>query len=147
MSEARFDAAQAWASASEAETAAYGAELAERLLPDGILLLTGEMGSGKTVLVRGLAQALGVADGEVQSPSYSLIHEHLGRRGRLVHIDLYRLDPHEVEALGVDELLAGPGIKAIEWPDRLPFEPPAAWRLEIARTAGGRQILLRGALD
>ena len=132
-----------WRSDSEAETEAVGAELARAFGPDGVLLLLGDLGSGKTVLVRGMARALGVDRQEIQSPTYTLIHEHRGERGRLVHVDLYRLEPPEVESLGLEELLAGPGVKAIEWADRLPEAPPGAVTVRIVRRpGGGREIRL-----
>ncbi len=132
-----------WSSRSEAETEAVGAELARAFGPDGALLLFGDLGSGKTVLVRGMARALGVDRQEIQSPTYTLIHEHRGERGRLVHVDLYRLEPPEVESLGLEELLAGPGVKAIEWADRLPEPPPGAITVRIVRRpGGGREIRL-----
>ncbi|MEE8525340.1 MAG: tRNA (adenosine(37)-N6)-threonylcarbamoyltransferase complex ATPase subunit type 1 TsaE [Thermoanaerobaculia bacterium] len=130
-----------WLSRSEAETEEVGAELVHCFGKDQVLLLTGNLGSGKTVLVRGLATALGVDRREVQSPTYSLIHEHQGAFGRLVHIDLYRLEPPEVAGLGLEELIEGPGIKAIEWADRLPAPPPDAVQVHIRRlTGGGREI-------
>jgi len=131
--------------ASEAETEALGAALAGELAPDGVLLLSGELGSGKTVLVRGLASALGVPPGEIQSPTYTLIREHDGRGraggegekdGRLIHVDLYRLEPEEAAELGLEELLAGPGVKVIEWAERLGFEVPGALRLTLRRIPG-----------
>ncbi len=136
-----------WICISEAETEAVGAELALRLPADGVLLLGGEMGSGKTVLVRGLAVALGVPRAEVQSPTYALMHEYQGPRRQLLHVDLYRLEGHEVECLGLDELLAGPGIKAVEWPDRLTSVPTASWRLEIRRISEGRHLVLTPPAD
>ncbi len=127
------------------ETEALGHRLAAELAPDGLLLLFGDLGSGKTVLVRGLARALGLAAEEIQSPTYTLIHEHEGPRGNLVHLDLYRLEPEEIAPLGLDELLAGPGIKAVEWAERLPKEL-AHGGLELrlqARAEGVREIFLR----
>lgn len=130
-----------WTSHSEAETEEIGAELVHSFGKDQVLLLTGNLGSGKTVLVRGLATALGVDRREIQSPTYALIHEHHGARGRLVHVDLYRLEPREAESLGLEELLSNPGVKAIEWADRLPFTLPEAVRVAIRRQPdGGREI-------
>lgn len=131
-----------WTSHSEADTEAVGAELA-RLLPEGTtLLLSGDLGAGKTVLVRGLAAALGVDRRQVQSPSYSLIHEYEGTAGRLVHVDLYRLEPEDVPSLGLDELLYGAGYKAVEWAERLPQEPPDAARVTLSTGPDGRRIEL-----
>lgn len=132
--------------ASEAETEALGAELARELAPDGILLLSGDLGTGKTVLARGLAAALGIEPREVQSPTYTLIREHQGSGVRLIHVDLYRLSPEEALELGLEELLAGPGIKVVEWAERLSFEVPGALWLTLRRVAGeeggagGREI-------
>lgn len=110
-----------------------GGALAEELAPDGVLLLSGDLGSGKTVLARGIGRALGIDPREVQSPTFNLIREHEGSQGRLLHADLYRLDPGEVGALGLEELLAGPGIKVVEWAERLPFAVPGALALRLAR--------------
>lgn len=130
--------------ASEEETQALGADLARELAPDGVLLLSGDLGSGKTVLARGIAGALGIEPREVQSPTYTLIREHQGSAGRLVHVDLYRLSPEEAANLGLEELLAGPGIKVVEWAERLAFEVPGALWLTLRRIAeggeGGREI-------
>ncbi len=124
---------------SEAETEALGEQLAQG---GALILLEGDLGSGKTVLVRGLARALGIDPREVQSPTYTLIHLHEGPGGRLVHVDLYRLEPAELASLGLDELLAGEGIKAVEWADRLTAawgEVPGAVRVRMRRTTAGQR--------
>ncbi len=126
-----------WTTQTEAETLALGRALGRELAPDGVLLLSGDLGAGKTVLARGIGEALGIAAREVQSPTFTLIREHRGSGGRLVHVDLYRLAPEETAALGLEELLAGPGVKVIEWAERLPFEVPGARVLRLARTAEG----------
>lgn len=127
--------------ADEAETLAFAATLVERLGPDGVLLLSGDLGAGKTVLTRGLAAALGIPPGEVQSPTFTLIREHRGPDGtRLIHADLYRLEPEEAMELGLEELLAGPGVKVVEWAERWPWPVPGALRLELRRTPAGREI-------
>ena len=128
-----------WVTHSEAETRALGLTLARELAPDGILLLSGELGSGKTVLARGIGEGLGIDPREVQSPTFTLIREHQGsgdRGGRLVHVDLYRLDPEDVAALGLEELLAGPGVKVVEWAERLPFAVSGARWLRLRRRDG-----------
>ena len=126
-----------WVTHSEAETQGLGRELGRELAPDGVLLLSGDLGAGKTVLTRGIGEALGLAGGEVQSPTFTLIREHRGSGGRLVHVDLYRLAPEETAALGLEELLAGPGVKVVEWAERLPFAVPGARVLRLARIEGG----------
>jgi tRNA threonylcarbamoyladenosine biosynthesis protein TsaE len=130
-------------STSVEETRAIGRELAAELAPDGALLLTGALGAGKTALVQGLAAGLGVDPAEVQSPTYTLLREHTGARFRLLHFDLYRLEPEDVAAAGFEELLLGPGVKAVEWAERLPFEVPGAIAITIEREAEGEARRLR----
>jgi tRNA threonylcarbamoyladenosine biosynthesis protein TsaE len=130
-----------WLTRGEEETRALGRELARELAPDGVLLLSGELGTGKTVLARGIGEGLGIDPREVQSPTYTLIREHRGSIGRLIHADLYRLDPEETAALGLEELLAGPGIKVVEWAERLPFAVPGALKLRLARVGEHREIV------
>jgi len=130
-----------WQTASEAETERVGETLARELAPDGTLLLSGDLGSGKTVLTRGLARGLGIDPYEIQSPTFTLIREHRGPHGRLVHVDLYRLEPEQATELGLEELLAGPGVKVVEWAERLSFDLPGALRLALRReTADEREI-------
>jgi tRNA threonylcarbamoyladenosine biosynthesis protein TsaE len=121
----------------EEETQALGRTLARELTPDGVLLLSGELGSGKSVLARGIGEGLGIDPREVQSPTFTLIREHRGSGGRLVHVDLYRLEPPQAAALGLEELLAGPGVKVVEWAERLPFAVPGALAMRLARPAAG----------
>lgn len=135
-----------WLTRTEEETRALGRELARELAPDGVLLLSGELGSGKTVLARGIGEGLGIDPREVQSPTFTLIREHSpghGSKSGLIHVDLYRLSPEETAALGLEELLAGPGIKVVEWAERLPFAVPGALALRLARRqeGEGREIV------
>ena len=118
-------------SESEAWTRAVGAVLAKVLVPDGVLLLHGDLGAGKTVLTQGLAAGLEIDPRQVQSPTFTLVREHQGPTACLIHVDLYRLDSREVESLGLWEVLAGPGIKVVEWAERLPFAIPEAIKLTI----------------
>lgn len=132
-----------WTTNSDEQTRAVGASLGQELAPDGVLLLAGDLGAGKTVLTQGVAAGIGMDPREVVSPSFTLIREHQGPSGALVHIDLYRLDPDDVPALALDELLAGPGLKVVEWAERLPFAVPGAVCLELRRSGveNQRQIL------
>jgi tRNA threonylcarbamoyladenosine biosynthesis protein TsaE len=132
-----------WVTHSEEETRALGRTLARELAPDGVLLLSGDLGSGKTVLARGIGEGLGIDPREVQSPTFTLIREHEGNGGRLVHVDLYRLEPAQTAALGLEELLAGPGVKVVEWAERLPFAMPGArWLLfKRLQDGEGREIV------
>jgi len=105
--------------ASEVETAAMGQRLAEALAPGDVVLLYGDLGAGKTAFVKGLAEGLDVPRDEVSSPTFTLIQEYRGGRLPLFHVDLYRLDdPREIEDLGLDEI-AGEGVLAIEWAEKL----------------------------
>lgn len=123
------------------ETRRLGRALAGRLAPDGILLLYGEMGAGKTVLAQGVAEGLGIDAAEVQSPTFTLVHEHRGKRGDLVHVDLYRLEPSEAEAIGLAEILARRAVKVVEWAERLPFEVPEGKRVLLSRAVDGTHRL------
>ncbi len=145
-------------SASVTDTERVGRALARHLAGDEIILLHGDLGVGKTVLVRGLAAGLGFDAESVQSPTFSLIREHEPEDAtgaerhptksvarRLVHIDLYRLSPEEAEAMGIDDCLAAPGVKAVEWPERLPEAPSDALAVSITREDDeGRTIRIEG---
>jgi tRNA threonylcarbamoyladenosine biosynthesis protein TsaE len=120
---------------SELETAALGRELGATLSAGDVVLLVGDLGTGKTAFVRGLAEGLGVDRDEVSSPTFTLVQEYRGGRLPLFHVDLYRLDdPREVEDLGLDEI-AEDGVLAIEWADKLPTPPPAAVRVTLAHAS------------
>ena len=109
--------------ASEEETERVGEQLARTLRPGTVVLLYGELGAGKTALVRGLARGLGAPPDDVSSPTFTLIQEYSGTDVTLYHVDLYRLSPREVDELGLEELVAGDGIVAIEWADRWAGRP------------------------
>ena len=114
----------------EDETGHLGELLGQTLRPGDVVLLYGELGAGKTAFVRGLARGLG-ADGEqVSSPTFTLIQEYAGRIP-LYHVDLYRLEPREIPDLGLDDLMLGDGIVAIEWADRWPGRPHPAVEVTI----------------
>lgn len=106
-------------SRSEQETAAIAKALAADLRAGDVLLLSGNLGAGKTAFVRGLAEGLGVDPREVSSPTFTLVHEYRGGRLTLYHVDLYRLDRAATDDLGLEELGVRDGVLAIEWPDRL----------------------------
>ncbi len=120
-----------WLTRSPAETRRVGEELLPELLPEGALLLLGDLAAGKTVLAQGVAAGLGIDPAEVQSPTYTLVREHDGPRGRLLHLDLYRLEPAEAGMLGLEELLAAPAVKVVEWAERLPLRVPGALVLRL----------------
>ena len=104
--------------ASETETFRFGFDLASRLEPGDVLLLSGDLGAGKSVLARGIARGLGVT-GPVASPTFTLLNCHDDGRLPLRHFDLYRLsDEEEFYQAGLEEYTAPPAVSVIEWPER-----------------------------
>ena len=114
--------------ASEAETEELGAALGATLRGGEVVLLSGELGAGKTVFVRGLARGVGADPDEVASPTFVLLTSYPGRL-TLHHADLYRLEKAATDELGLEELHRG--VLAIEWPDRLTHSPPGARHISI----------------
>jgi tRNA threonylcarbamoyladenosine biosynthesis protein TsaE len=110
-----------WICPSEEETAAAGREIAGMLPADAVVHLIGDLGAGKTFLARAIAAELGADPAEVASPTFAIVHEYpTGGGTPVIHIDGYRLSENRREWLeiGIPELLAGPGVKLIEWPKR-----------------------------
>jgi tRNA threonylcarbamoyladenosine biosynthesis protein TsaE len=104
---------------SEDETRAFGARLGSCLEGGELIGLRGDLGAGKTCLVRGVAEALGVPPHKVRSPSFTLIAEYAGGRLPVYHVDLYRLSPSDVDRLALREYLYGDGVCLVEWFERL----------------------------
>ena len=121
---------------SEADTRAIAAALSPSLLPGAVVLLSGDLGAGKTAFVRGLAAGLGVDPDEVTSPTFTLVHEYRGGRLPLIHVDLYRLDRAELDEIGLDSDLAEAGVTAVEWSERLARPIPGAVTVHIADRGG-----------
>ena len=107
---------------SAEETIALGRELALLLAPPKLVLLRGDLGAGKTTLVKGIAEGFQAASEEdVTSPTFTLVHEYRGPAATLYHIDLYRVDtPRELETLGLDDLMSDNSVLLIEWGDKFP---------------------------
>jgi tRNA threonylcarbamoyladenosine biosynthesis protein TsaE len=108
--------------ADEAATVAFGRQLSEilsnRYSGCAVVFLRGQLGAGKTTLVRGLLQGLG-HEGVVKSPTYTLLEPYNMRAGEVFHFDLYRVnDPQELEFVGFDEIIDGAGLKLFEWPEK-----------------------------
>ena len=105
---------------SENGTLALGEMLAELLPAPKLVVLRGDLGMGKTTLVRGMAAALGADAADVTSPTFTLVHEYKGRNVRLVHLDLYRLEEErEIEGIGLWEMAeAADALVMVEWGDR-----------------------------
>jgi tRNA threonylcarbamoyladenosine biosynthesis protein TsaE len=120
---------------SEEETVDAGRRLAASLGPGAVVLLSGDLGAGKTAFVRGIAGGLGVDPNEVSSPTFTLVQEYRGGRLTLYHVDLYRLQATEVDDLGLEEITEA-GVTAIEWPDRLPRAFPDAVAVHIEQGDG-----------
>lgn len=127
---------------SESETLAEGERLGRDLGPGDTVLMYGALGSGKTVMARGIAIGLGVPPEDVRSPSFTLINPYRGRFN-VYHVDLYRIEkPEDLDELGLEEILEGDGVAIVEWAERLAFLRPRRC-LEITLTSGGgneRQI-------
>jgi tRNA threonylcarbamoyladenosine biosynthesis protein TsaE len=107
---------------SAEETIALGRELAALLAPPKLVLLRGDLGAGKTTLVKGIAEGFkSAAEEDVTSPTFTLVHEYRGPSATLYHIDLYRVDtPRELETLGLDDMMSDNSVLLIEWGDKFP---------------------------
>jgi tRNA threonylcarbamoyladenosine biosynthesis protein TsaE len=116
---------------SEEETQNVARDLAAQLKPGDVVLLSGNLGAGKTAFVRGLAAGLGIDPEEVSSPTFTIVHEYRGGRVTLYHVDLYRLEKTATDDLGLEEMGVADGVLAIEWPDRLTHEMPGARSVTI----------------
>jgi len=134
--------------ATEAETLALGERIGTRVLAGDLIVLSGELGAGKTVLVRGIATGMGVDPAAVRSPTFVLHHVYRAGERVLHHIDLYRLGPGaDIRLLDIDEMLAAGGVVVVEWGEhaRLHEATEVSIAIEILDD-GAREIrLLAGA--
>jgi tRNA threonylcarbamoyladenosine biosynthesis protein TsaE len=105
---------------SAEETIAFGRKLAADLNPPLLILLRGDLGAGKTTLVKGIAEGFEASSADdVTSPTFTLVHQYRGPRAALYHIDLYRVDTErELETLGLDDLMGPDSILLIEWGEK-----------------------------
>ncbi|MGB9434313.1 MAG: tRNA (adenosine(37)-N6)-threonylcarbamoyltransferase complex ATPase subunit type 1 TsaE [Candidatus Acidiferrum sp.] len=110
---------------SAEETIAWGRKLAEKLQAPVLVLLSGELGSGKTTLTKGIVAGLHAAkEEEVTSPTFTLVHEYSGGE-KVFHGDLYRIDSfHDFETLGLEDVFAEPAILILEWSEKFPLNAP-----------------------
>lgn len=124
-------------------TRELGKNLGRSLPANSVLLLQGNLGAGKTTFVQGLAAGLDISE-SIESPTFTLINEYTTGRIPLYHLDLYRLDPSEIEDLNLEQYWEGievePGIIAIEWADRLPYKPESYLQIELTYTEIGDRI-------
>ena len=119
---------------SESETSAVARQFARSLAAGAVVLLSGDLGAGKSQLVRGLAHGLGIA-GRIQSPTFTLVHEYRSGRMPLYHLDLYRLEsPSQVIGAGLEQYFyPSDGVSVIEWVERWFDAPPTGVRYRQVR--------------
>lgn len=129
------------ASSSDDDTRGAGRRLAAQLGAGAVVLISGDLGAGKTVFVRGMAEGLGLDPGAVTSPTFTLVHEYRGGRLPLIHVDLYRLPQADLDELGIDDDLARQGVLVIEWPERLLNALPRAIQVAIDDRGGDERII------
>lgn len=125
----------------DAGTRGIGRALAGRLVAGDLVLLHGDLGAGKTVFVKGLAEGLGLDADDVTSPTFTLVHEYAGGRLPLLHLDLYRLDRADLDEVGLDPDVAARGIVVVEWAERLTRVPAAAVAVHIRDRGGDTRAL------
>jgi tRNA threonylcarbamoyladenosine biosynthesis protein TsaE len=108
---------------SSDETIRLGRKIGAKLKPPVLILLSGELGAGKTTLTKGIASGLGAArEDEVTSPTFTLVHRYEGAK-RAYHVDLYRIaNPHDFETLGLEDVFTERAVVIVEWPDRMALE-------------------------
>jgi tRNA threonylcarbamoyladenosine biosynthesis protein TsaE len=114
---------------SAEETTAWGREFARRLKPPALVLLSGDLGSGKTTLTKGIVSGLGAArEDDVTSPTFTLVHVYgaiPGTSAKVYHADLYRIESfHDFETLGLEDIFESPAIAIFEWSERFPLKSP-----------------------
>lgn len=108
---------------SQADTERAGESLGRELRAGAVVLLYGDLGAGKTAFVRGMARAAGANPDDVSSPTFTIVQEYAGPSAMLYHVDLYRLEGPEIDDLGLEDLVSGDGIVAIEWAERWKGRP------------------------
>lgn len=125
------------------ESELFGEQIGAALEPGSVVALMGELGAGKTLLTKGIARGLGVRD-LVHSPSFTLLHEHVGRLP-VYHLDLYRLNtPQELDDLGCESYFEGEGVSIIEWAEKAEkVLPPDRLEVRITMENEGRTFELR----
>jgi tRNA threonylcarbamoyladenosine biosynthesis protein TsaE len=132
---------------SAAETIALGRSLTAQLAPPKLVVLTGDLGAGKTTLIKGIAEGFHVAQqDDVASPTFNLVHEYRGRDVNVYHVDLYRVDTQrELETLGLDDLMDDRSVMLIEWGEKFPrFQRDRDVEIRIERLSDNdRKIIFR----
>jgi tRNA threonylcarbamoyladenosine biosynthesis protein TsaE len=110
---------------SSEETTQWGREFSRRLQAPVLVLLTGDLGTGKTTLTKGIVSGLGAAkEDDVTSPTFTLVHVY-GKPAKVYHADLYRIENfHDFETLGMEDMFSTPSIAILEWSERFPLQSP-----------------------
>jgi tRNA threonylcarbamoyladenosine biosynthesis protein TsaE len=110
---------------SAEETISWGRGFSTRLKPPVLVLLTGDLGTGKTTLTKGIVSGLGAAkEDDVTSPTFTLVHVY-GKPPKVCHADLYRIESfHDFETLGMEDMFATPSVAILEWSERFPLQSP-----------------------
>jgi tRNA threonylcarbamoyladenosine biosynthesis protein TsaE len=132
--------------ADEAETESVGESVGRTLAAGTVVLLYGDLGAGKTAFVRGLARGIGANPDDVSSPTFTIVQEYAGAAATLYHVDLYRLEPPEIDDLGLEDLVSGEGVVAIEWAERWRGRPDGEGVLQVTIADAGedrRQITVQ----
>ena len=127
--------------ANETETSQAGEDLGRALRSGDVVLLYGDLGAGKTAFVRGMARGIGANPDEVTSPTFTLVQEYEGPAATLYHVDLYRLEGPEIDDLGLEDLVAGDGIVAIEWAERWKGRPDDVTEVRITDIGEDRRAI------
>ena len=127
--------------ASETETAAAGEALGATLRRGDIVLLYGDLGAGKTAFVRGMVRGIGGNPDDVTSPTFTIVQEYAGPSATLYHVDLYRLEGAEIDDLGLEDLISGDGIVAIEWAERWNGRPNDVTEVRITDLGEDRRSI------
>lgn len=135
---------------STEETIQRGREIGQRLKPPVLILLSGDLGAGKTTLTKGIASGLGAAqEDEVTSPTFTLVHKY-DRGARVYHVDLYRIaSPRDFETLGLEDVFDENAVVIVEWPDKLIMKtdwPVLRIKLEDV-SEDGRRISIEDAAN
>jgi tRNA threonylcarbamoyladenosine biosynthesis protein TsaE len=132
--------------ADEAETESVGESIGRTVAAGTVVLLYGDLGAGKTAFVRGLARGIGANPDDVSSPTFTIVQEYAGAAATLYHVDLYRLEPPEIDDLGLEDLVSGEGVVAIEWAERWRGRPDGEGVLQVTIADAGedrRQITVQ----
>jgi tRNA threonylcarbamoyladenosine biosynthesis protein TsaE len=130
---------------SAEETVAWGRQFAAGLHAPVLVLLSGELGSGKTTLTKGIVAGLSAAsEDEVTSPTFTLLHEYGGGK-RVFHGDLYRIENfHDFETLGLEDVFAAPAILILEWSEKFPLKAPwPVMRVRLEHLGGDSRRITR----